>query len=304
MNHVSVLLEESITGLNLKKDSIVVDATLGLGGHSEAILKKIKDGFLYCFEQDEEAIEIASKNLKNYKNFVIIDQNFKNMKSELSKKKVNEVDAILFDLGVSSLQLDDEKRGFSFHNKALLDMRMDKRNKLTAWDVVNEYSLEELSTIFWQYGEEKYSKRIASAIVKERNIKKIDTTIELAEIIKNNVPIKYRQKKHPARKVFQAIRIEVNDELASFEEALQQALLLLAKQGRLAVITFHSLEDRICSRVFKEVTRLKSGLEKLPIIPESEKPKFKTIKKISASSEELINNRRARSAKLRIIERI
>ena len=304
MKHISVLLDESIDGLNLKEDSIVVDATLGLGGHSNAILKKIKKGFLYCFEQDKEAILIAQKKLIKFKNFKIIDVNFSDMTMELEKRKIYKVNAILFDLGVSSLQLDDAKRGFSFHKDANLDMRMDKRNKKTASEVINQYSLEDLHRILWQYGEEKYAKQIAKAIVRKREDLKIKNTLQLVEIIQNSVPASYRRKKHPARKTFQAIRIEVNNELKVLEKGLYQALELLDKKGRLVVITFHSLEDKICSRIFKEVSQLKKGLNKLPIIPEHDQPKYKIIKKIKVSETEKGENRRSRSATLRIIERI
>ncbi len=304
MNHISVLLDESINALNLKKNSIVVDATLGMGGHSKEILRKINDGFLYCFEQDVTAIEIAEKKLKKYQNFVIIDKNFVYMKEELKKRKIEKVNAIIFDLGVSSLQLDDQKRGFSFHKEAKLDMRMDKRNKLSAYQVVNDYEEGRLIKILFQYGEEKFAKRIAAEIVLRRKNKKIETTLELSEIIKESVPAFYRNEKHPARKSFQAIRIEVNNELEVLEKGLNQAISLLESNGRLVVITFHSLEDRICSRIFKEVASLKKGLEKLPIIPESEKVQYKIIKKIKVSKDEIAKNNRARSAKLRIIERI
>ncbi len=302
--HISVLLEESIKYLNLKKNSIIVDATLGYGGHSQRILEKIPEGFLYAFDQDKEAIKEANKKLeKTGSNYEIIYSNFKNLKEELGKRNVL-VDGFLFDLGVSSPQLDNAERGFSFHKDANLDMRMDRNNPLTAYDIVNNYSLEELTNIFYKYGEEKYAKSIAKGIVLERANKKIETTLELAEIIKNNVPEKYRKKGHPARKVFQAIRIEVNDELNVLEIALKDALKLLKPGGRICVITFHSLEDKICKRIFKEVSVIPKELEKLPVIPDDLKPKFKVIMNVKPSDDEIENNIRARSSRLRVIERV
>ena len=302
--HISVLLEESIKYLNLKKNSIIVDATLGYGGHIQKILKKIPEGFLYAFDQNKEAIKEANKKLeKTGSNYEIIYSNFKNLKEELGKRNVL-VDGFLFDLGVSSPQLDNAERGFSFHKDANLDMRMDRNNPLTAYEVVNNYSLEELTNIFYKYGEEKYAKSIAKGIVLERANKKIETTLELTEIIKNNVPEKYRKKGHPARKVFQAIRIEVNDELNVLEIALKDALKLLKPGGRICVITFHSLEDKICKRIFKEVSEIPKELEKLPVIPDDLKPKFKVIMNVKPSDDEIENNIRARSSRLRVIERV
>ncbi len=303
--HISVLLKESIKYLNLKEDSIVVDMTLGYGGHSSEILKRIKRGYLFAFDQDDDAI-LASK-LKLSKiadNYEVIKSNFVNLKKELGKQDVMKVDAILFDLGVSSPQLDTTERGFSFHNNAKLDMRMDQMNELSAYEVVNNYSYEELVDIFYKYGEEKYARSIAKNIVKSREEKEIYSTSELVEIIKQSVPEKYKRDKHPARKVFQAIRIEVNNELEVFEQALKDSLDMLNVGGRICVITFHSLEDRICKNIFKEYSRVDKNLSKLPIIPEDYQPKYKVIGQISASREELEKNNRARSAKLRVIERI
>ena len=301
--HKSVLLEETIKYLNLKEDSIVVDCTLGYGGHSSSILKRIPKGFLYAFDQDKEAIEEAEKRLKGVGlNFEIINTNFKNIKKVLEERNVK-VDGILFDLGVSSPQLDNGERGFSFHKDAPLDMRMNKDEGISARDVVNTYSLEELTDIFYKYGEEKYARSIAKSIIKKREEKEIETTLELAEIIKNSVPEKYRRVSHPARKVFQAIRIEVNNELEVFEKALIDALELLNSGARICVITFHSLEDKICKKIFNKVSSVPSELKKLPIIPDEYKPKFKIITNITPSEEELTNNRRARSARLRVIER-
>ncbi len=304
MKHISVLLEESIESLNLKETSIVVDATLGLGGHSYEILKIINKGFLYCFDQDDTSIKIAKDRLKDFKNFEIIRSNFVDLENELKKRNVLKVDSILFDLGVSSPQLDEAERGFSFHQDAVLDMRMDQSAELTAKDVVNKYSFEKLKKIITEYGDEKYAKNIARAIEKNREKKEIKTTFELVEIIQSCVPEKYKREKHPARKTFQAIRIEVNNELEVLSSALKQSLELLNINGRLCVITFHSLEDKICQNIFKEVSEMDIALKKMPIVPENMKPKFKIIKKISPSKKELEDNNRARSAKLRIIERV
>ena len=299
--HTSVMLEESINYLKLNKNSIIVDCTLGYAGHSSAILRQIPDGFLYAFDQDEEAIKNADKKLHQInKNYKIINKNFVHLKDEVKEK----VDGIIFDLGVSSPQLDEDYRGFSYHKEAKLDMRMNQKQKLDAYKVVNEYPLEKLIDIFRKYGEEKYSSSIAKAIVKKREEKPIETTIELAEIIKENVPEKYRKKSHPARKIFQAIRIEVNDELNVFTQTLKDALDLLKKGGRISVITFHSLEDKICKQIFNEVSSIPKELNKLPIVPEEYRPKYKIIANISPRKEEIENNPRARSARLRVIERI
>lgn len=300
--HKSVLLEECIENLNLKDNSVVVDCTLGRAGHSSEILKRIPAGFLYAFDQDLDAIDSSYKRLNEIgDNFKIINSNFVNLKEELNKLGILEVDAITYDLGVSSPQLDEAERGFSFHKDAKLDMRMNQNQDLDAYVVVNEYSKEDLIRIFREYGEEKYAVSIANGIVNNRPI---NTTLELAEIIKNNVPFSYRKEKHPARKVFQAIRIEVNDELNVFEKSLYQALDLIKVGGRVEVITFHSLEDRICKRIFNEVSKLDDNLKKLPIVPIELQPRFKIVGNITPKTNELDENNRARSAKLRIIERV
>ena len=321
MKHISVLLQESISSLNLKENSIVVDATLGYGGHSSNILERVNKGYLFAFDQDSEAIRYSTDRLNKIgTNFTIIKSNFVNMKEELNKRDINKVDAVLFDLGVSSPQLDDESRGFSFHNDARLDMRMDREQKLSAYEVVNEYSEQDLSRIFYKYGEDKFSKSIARKIVEYRKNKPIETTLELVEVIKSGVPMKYRINKHPARQIFQAIRIEVNHELDVIEPALSQALELLRVGGRVAVITFHSLEDRLVKNYFKEKTKVddkvkgmpnipdtvKKELQSLPVIPDEYLPDFKLVvnKAIIPSEEEIENNPRARSSKLRVIERI
>lgn len=303
--HKSVLLLECLEYLNIKDTDTIVDCTLGYAGHSSNILKRIPNGFLYSFDQDQEAIDYSKKRLDSIaSNYEIIKSNFVNIKKELNKRNVNKVDGILFDLGVSSPQLDEDYRGFSYHKDAKLDMRMDTSKKLSAYEVVNEYSYEELINIFYKYGEEKYASSIAKKIIKEREIKKIETTLELAEIIKSSVPDKYKREKHPARKVFQAIRIEVNNELNVFEKALKDSLELLNIGGRICVITFHSLEDKMCKNIFKEVSTISKELSKLPVIPTEYQPKFKIIATIDPSDEELEENNRARSARLRVIERI
>ena len=303
--HKSVLLEEAIQYLNLKEDAIVVDCTLGYGGHSSEILKRIPKGHLYAFDQDEEAIASASKRLSEISsNFTIIKSNFVHLKEKLQELGITKVDGILFDLGVSSPQLDEDERGFSFHKDARLDMRMDQSQEKDAKEVVNTYSYEQLVQIMKTYGEEKFAPRIAKNIVESRQEKEIVTTLELVEIIKNSVPEKYRREHHPARKVFQAIRIEVNDELNVFEKALHDALELIDVNGRVCVITFHWLEDIICKRIMKDVSTLPNELKNLPVVPENLKPNFQMIKTIHPSKEELEENRRARSAKLRVIERV
>lgn len=305
--HISVLLEESIFSLNLKETSVIVDCTLGYGGHSSNILARIKKGFLFAFDQDEEAIMYSTDRLQKIgTNFTIIKSNFVSLKEKLEQLEVKKVDGVLFDLGVSSPQLDDKERGFSYHEDARLDMRMDRNNPLSAYEVVNNYSKEELTKIFYKYGEDKFSSNIAKKIVEYRKNKPIETTLELVEIIKTAVPMKFRKDKHPARQIFQAIRIEVNKELDVIEPALEQALELLNVGGRVAVITFHSLEDRIVKNYFKEVTKIDEKVKGLPNIPEEYLPDFKLVvnKAIEPSNEELENNPRARSAKLRVIERI
>lgn len=305
--HVSVLLNESIENLNIKEDGIYVDCTLGFAGHSKEILKRIKKGKLFAFDQDGEAINYSKKILDQISgNYEIIKSNFAFIKSELNKRGIEKVDGILFDLGVSSVQLDEAERGFSFHKDAKLDMRMDTDQSFSAYDVVNDYSKEELETIFFKYGEEKYSRSIASAIVKERENKKIETTLELTEIIRESVPEKYRRTHHPARKVFQAIRIEVNKELDVFTKALNDAIDMLNPGGRICVITFHSLEDRICKNIFKEKSEMDSIFKGLPDkdIPLEYRPELKLITKIKPSKKELEDNNRSRSSILRVAEKM
>ena len=303
--HISVLLNECIENLNIKEDGIYVDATLGYAGHSSQILKRIARGCLFAFDQDGEAIEYSTKILDQINdNYEIINNNFVNIKEELEKRNIKGVDGILFDLGVSSPQLDEAERGFSFHNDAKLDMRMNQKQELSAYEVVNTYPKEKLIKIFYEYGEEKFSKSIAEAICKYRETKPIETTLELTEIIKNSVPEKYRRLHHPARKVFQAIRIDVNNELNVLEKALHDSLELLNPGGRICVITFHSLEDRIVKNIFKEATKENELYKGMPNIPDEYKTKYKLIGKYKPTKEELENNNRSRSAILRVIERI
>lgn len=299
--HKSVLLEEVLTHLNLNEDSKVIDCTLGYGGHSSEILKRIKKGFLFAFDQDSDAISYSKTKLSKIgNNFEIIKSNFVDIKKYIKEP----VDAILYDLGVSSPQLDVKERGFSFHNDAELDMRMDKEQTLSAKEVVNNYSESKLTEILFKYGEEKYAKSIARKIVLKREEKLIETTLELVNIISSSVPEKYKRDHHPARKSFQAIRIEVNNELEVFKSSLLDSLELLKINGRICVITFHSLEDKICKDVFKNVSSVDKSLNKLPIIPEHLLPKYKLVDNILPSEEEVDENKRSRSAKLRIIERI
>jgi len=302
MDHVTVFLHEGIEGLNIKEDGIYVDATLGGGGHSSLILEKLTTGFLYCFDQDEFAIKMAKERLdKIGSNYQIIKSNFCNLKDELKKYGVNKIDGIIYDLGVSSFQFDDNERGFSYRFDAKLDMRMDKAKKLDAKYIVNNYSFEELASIFTKYGEEPFARVIAKNIVARREAKEIETTFELVDIIKASLPQKVLNKKgHPAKQVFQALRIEVNDELQVFERSLKDAISMLNYDGRVVVITFHSLEDRIAKHIFKEQSEIFIP-KGLPIIS-NEKAPLELITKhpISPSEEEVLNNNRSHSAKLRI----
>ncbi len=299
--HTSVMLKEAIAYLNLKEDSKIVDCTLGMGGHSAEILKKVTRGRLFAFDQDMEAIATADQKLKSIgNNYKIIKTNFVNIKQEILKE-TDKVDGILYDLGVSSPQLDEADRGFSFHQEARLDMRMDKTQSLSAYEVVNNYDEQKLINIIRTYGEEKYAVSIVKSIIRNRPI---TTTLELVEVIKKGVSARYIREHHPARKTFQAIRIEVNNELEVFKKSLIDALSLLNTKGRVCVITFHSLEDKICKDIFKTYSSLLPELKKMPIVPDELQPKYKIIGAFLPSDEEIKNNNRARSAKLRVIERI
>ena len=299
MEHITVLLEKAIEQLNIKEDGIYVDCTLGGAGHSSLILSKLKSGHLYSFDQDDFAINIAKERLdKIGKNYTIIRSNFVNIKAELEKLGVTKVDGILYDLGVSSFQFDDAKRGFSYNSDAKLDMRMDSSKDFSAHDIVNKYSYDELVRIFYMYGEEPFSKQIARKIIENRPI---NTTLELVEVIKKALPQKVLNSKgHPAKRIFQALRIEVNDELKVFEKSLNDAINLLNIDGRVVVISFHSLEDRICKTIFKDNSTINIP-KGLPII-NKELPKLELITKhpITPSTDELENNNRAHSAKMRV----
>lgn len=305
--HYSVMKKECIENLNIKSNGIYVDGTIGLAGHSKEILSLIPNGHLYGFDQDDYAIMSSDKTLKSVRNnYTLIRDNFKNMKKRLNELDVNGVDGILLDLGVSSPQIDEASRGFSFMKNATLDMRMDNRNTLTAKKIINEYSEKELLRIFYEYGEEKFSKPIVSKIMEYRNEKVIETTLELVKIIESSVPKKYFINNHPERQIFQAIRIEVNNELNVLNDVLPDAINLLNKGGRLCVLTFHSLEDRIVKKTFKKYSEVNEVVKGLPVIPDEYKPLIKIInnKPITANEEEIKENSRSKSAKLRVIERI
>lgn len=304
--HYSVLLNEAVDGLAVKEDGIYVDCTLGGAGHSLEILKKLTTGKLYAFDQDIVAIENAKKKLIDYKDKVVfIKSNFKNIKYELNKLGIEKVDGILYDLGVSSPQLDTPERGFSYNFDTRLDMRMDTDSELSAYEVVNNYDYHELVKIFYRYGEEKFSKQIARKIEQKRAQNPIETTFELVEIIKEAIPAAARRKGgHPAKRTFQAIRIAVNNELGVFESSLEQAIDLVNIGGRIAVITFHSLEDRLCKQIFNSYAKEQNIPRNLPIIPSEYQQKLKLINKkpMLPSKKEIEENNRSRSAKLRIVE--
>ncbi|RIA64746.1 16S rRNA (cytosine1402-N4)-methyltransferase [Anaeroplasma bactoclasticum] len=302
--HKSVLLNEAIEGLNIKPDGIYVDATTGGGGHSSHILSKLTTGHLYCFDQDEYAYKRSKEVLDpiSKDNYTFIPSNFVNVKSELNKLGVTKIDGILYDLGVSSFQFDIPERGFSYNYDAPLDMRMNQNQELTAEIIVNTWSFNDLMRIFTRYGEDPFSKQIARAIERERAIKPIHTTFELVDVIKSALPAKVLSKKgHPAKQTFQALRIAVNDELKVFEVSINDALDMLAPKGRAVVITFHSLEDRICKTVFKE----RSTVDIPKGVPLNIEAPYELItrKPVTASEEELKENNRAHSAKMRIIEK-
>ncbi|QEA30887.1 16S rRNA (cytosine(1402)-N(4))-methyltransferase RsmH [Secundilactobacillus malefermentans] len=308
-NHQTVLLNETVSGLDIKPDGIYVDCTLGGGGHSGKILEALDSGHLYAFDQDQTAIDYNQTNLKEYVDkgtLTFVKANFREIKARLADLGVEHVDGILYDLGVSSPQFDVADRGFSYQHDAPLDMRMDQSAKLDAWQVVNNWSYQDLIRILFRYGEEKFAKSIARAIERHRSNKPIDTTGELVEIIKEGIPAAARRHGgHPAKKTFQAIRISVNDELGALEDSIEQALEIIAVKGRISVITFQSLEDRLVKTMFKEKTEVGELPAGLPVIPQEMQPHFKLInrKPIVPSDEELEVNHRAHSAKLRIIEK-
>ena len=307
-NHVSVLLHECLEALNIKEDGIYVDGTLGGAGHSSEILKRLSEnGRLIGIDQDTDALKVAGIRLQNFNNVTFVHNNFYNIKQILDDLDIEEVDGILMDLGVSSYQLDTGERGFSYMKDAPLDMRMNRENELSAYEVVNTYSEEELYRIIRDYGEEKFAKRIATFIVNAREEKNIETTLELVDIIKNAIPAKARREgPHPAKRTFQAIRIEVNSELSILNRAIEDGVSKLSKGGRMAIITFHSLEDRIVKNKFRDLSIACRCPKEFPICVCGEKAKVKVIsrKAIEPSKEEVEVNPRSRSAKLRVIEKI
>ncbi|MDN4492418.1 16S rRNA (cytosine(1402)-N(4))-methyltransferase RsmH [Ureibacillus aquaedulcis] len=308
-DHTTVLLKETVDGLNINPQGIYVDCTLGGAGHSEYLVQQLSsEGRLICFDQDTTAIENAKVRLADYLDRVtFVHSNFRNVKEELQKINIQKIDGILYDLGVSSPQLDTPERGFSYHHDAPLDMRMDQTAPLSAFHVVNEWAYEDLVRIFFRYGEEKFSKQIARKIEEARKNAPIETTGQLVELIKEGIPAPARRKGgHPAKRVFQAIRIAVNDELGAAEDSLVDALKLLKVGGRISVITFHSLEDRLTKSIFKEASSLPELPPGLPVVPDEYKPTLKLVtrKPIVPTDEELEKNNRSRSAKLRIAEKI
>lgn len=306
LGHTAVMLAEAINLLNIKPDGIYVDCTLGRAGHSKVILSKLISGKLYAFDQDQAAIDNSKIILKDFKDkYEVIKSNFVNIQYELSQRNVSEVDGILYDLGISSPQVDEEGRGFSYMRDAKLDMRMDQSQKLSAWDIVNDYDYQQLKAIIKDYGEEIFASRIAKNIIKARASQPIDTTLQLVAIIKNSLPIKVLKKHHhPAKKTFQALRIAVNNELETLQSSLKQSLKLLKANGRMVVISFHSLEDRIVKQTFNAVLVDPQAqlYTKLPIYS-NWKTKYQLVikKPLTPKSEEIIKNPRARSAKLRVI---
>ena len=307
--HISVLPEEVIAGLAIKPDGIYVDCTLGGAGHSSRIASQLNEnGHLIGIDQDEDAIKVATERLKQYQCKIdIVHSNFKNLEAILNDLNIEYIDGILFDLGVSSYQLDEADRGFSYMQDAPLDMRMDKTQDFSAYNVVNEYDEEQLNHIFKTYGEERWSKRIAEFIVKYRQEKKIETTGELVDIIRRAIPAAVRKKAtgHPAKRIFQAIRIEVNNELGILENTFKTAVKHLNKGGKIAVITFHYLEDRITKNVFKELSRGCICPPHLPICVCNHKPEIKLCSKaIKPSKYEMDDNSRSKSAKLRVAEKL
>jgi len=303
-SHKPVMLYECLEGLNINPEGIYLDGTAGGAGHSSEVAKRLTTGRLISLDRDPDAVAVATERLKDY-NATVVNCNYSEMDIALSELGINKVNGILMDLGVSSYQLDNAERGFSYHNDAPLDMRMSKSG-LSAKDVVNEYSYADLSKIIFEYGEEKFSRSIANNIIKARENKKIETTLELAEIIRNSVPQKFRREKNPCKKTFQAIRMEVNGELAHLSEGLDKAFDALEIGGRLCIITFHSLEDRLVKQRFASFCTGCTCPPEFPVCVCNKQPQGKLINKkpIEASAEEIEENNRSRSAKLRIIERI
>ncbi|ELV3391022.1 16S rRNA (cytosine(1402)-N(4))-methyltransferase RsmH [Staphylococcus pseudintermedius] len=306
-HHISVLLKETVDQLNIKEDGVYVDCTLGGAGHSQYLLNQLSDeGRLIVIDQDMTAINHAKEKLQqDLHKVTFVHNNFRNLANILAELNIDKVDGILYDLGVSSPQLDVPERGFSYQHNAKLDMRMDQTQPLSAYEVVNTWSYETLVKIFFRYGEEKFSKQIARKIEARRQQQPIETTFDLVTCIKEGIPAKARRKGgHPAKRVFQAIRIAVNDELAAFEDSLEQAIDHVKVNGRISVITFHSLEDRLCKQMFQEYEKGPDVPRGLPVLPEAYTPKLKRVnrKPIVADATDLEDNHRARSAKLRVAE--
>jgi 16S rRNA (cytosine1402-N4)-methyltransferase len=307
--HYSVLMNETMKGLAVKPDGTYVDCTLGGGGHAEKIASNLNsDGLLIGFDQDKDALTAARERLSPYHDRILfIHSNFTDLKYQLKANNIHHLDGILFDLGVSSPQLDRKERGFSYQDNANLDMRMDQTQELSAFEIINSWSYQQLVSIFFKYGEEKFSKQIARKIEEQRKKETIKTTYQLVDIIKEGIPAPARRKGgHPAKRIFQALRIAVNDELNVFNDALHQAAEVISKKGRIAVITFHSLEDRLAKQAFKTWSTEKPTPKNLPVLPKDHEAPFKLITKkpIVADENELQENRRSRSAKLRIVEKV
>lgn len=309
MKHYSVLLKESVNGLAIREDGIYVDGTLGRGGHSALILSLLPYGHLYAIDRDMQAIEESRQRLLDIRgNVTFFHTSFAHMKEVLLQNGISKIDGLLLDLGVSSPQFDEAERGFSYRFDAPLDMRMDQRQEKRAWDIVNTYDYHALVRVFYQYGEEKFSKQIARTIERRRENKTIDTTLELVDVIRSSLPAKVLNAKgHPAKKVFQALRMEVNDELQELRCVLEDGLEMLNPRGRISVISFHSLEDRIVKEIFQKVSTSPKIDKRIPILPQNIPQadyRLITKKPVLATKEELEENRRSHSAKLRIIERI
>ena len=305
-SHISVMLYETVDGLDIKPDGIYVDGTLGGGGHSMEIAKRLSEkGRLYCFDRDPDAINACKDKFASFENVTLINTKYSQLKQELENRGVHHIDGLMLDLGVSSHQLDTRSRGFSYHADAPLDMRM-SQSGTTAADIVNSYSEKELANIFYIYADEKFSFKIAKRIVEVREQKPIETTLELAELVSECYPNKFKRSGHPARKVFQALRIAVNDEMGEVEKGIEDAFSMLNKDGRLSIITFHSIEDRLVKQKFASFTKGCTCPPDFPVCVCGNTPKAQVVnrKPIVASEKELEQNLRSRSAKLRILKKL
>ncbi len=305
-SHISVLLNETVDGLNIKPNGIYVDGTTGGGGHSSEVLSRLgESGRLYCFDRDPDAINACKEKFKGINNVTLINEKYSSLKTVLNNIGVENIDGLMLDLGVSSHQLDTKERGFSYHMEAPLDMRM-SQSGVSAKEIVNTYSAKQLANIFFVYADEKFSFKIADEIVKVRETTPIETTTQLAQIVSDCYPNKFKRNGHPARKVFQALRIAVNDEMGEVEKGIEDAFSMLNKGGRLSIITFHSIEDRLVKQKFLSFTKGCTCPPDFPVCVCGNKPKAKLINKkpIVATDEELEHNARSRSAKLRILEKL